>query len=390
MRVLVLSFYFEPDLSAGSFRASALVNALGEKIGQEGGVDVITTQPNRYHSFSSGAPQLEERTNGVSILRVALPLHRGGFLDQARAYLVYAFRVLWHLRGKRYDVVFATSSRLMTAVLGAMVSQWKGIPLYLDVRDIFVDTIQDVLPRPIVSVLKPIFRMLEKYAMNQAKRINLVSEGFRDYFDSSYPDKSYGFIPNGIDEEFLGINFSVEVAAGARKRKIVLYAGNIGEGQGLHRIVPALASHFVSTYEFWVVGDGGLRRELERSVAGLDNVKIIPPVSRNDLIEFYRQSDILFLHLNDYQAFRKVLPSKVFEYAATGKPILAGVSGYAADFIGGQQNVAVFPPCDAVAGAMALQSLKLGVIPREIFVERYRRATLMKDLSSDLLGVAQR
>ena len=42
---------------------------------------------------------------------------------------------------------------------------------------------------------------------------------------------------------------------------------------------------------------------------------------------------ILFIHLNAYPAFEKVLPSKIFEYAATGKPILAGVSGYSADFI---------------------------------------------------------
>ena len=44
-------------------------------------------------------------------------------------------------------------------------------------------------------------------------------------------------------------------------------------------------------------------------------------------------TDVLFLHLNDYSAFRKVIPSKIFEYAATGKPIVAGVSGYAAEFL---------------------------------------------------------
>lgn len=384
----MLSFYFEPDLSAGSFRASALVKALGEKVGHGGTVEVITSQPNRYHSFSSSAPLLEERVNGISILRVALPPHRGGFLDQVRAYSVYAFRVLWHLRGKKYDVVFATSSRLMTAVLGAFVSQWKGIPLYLDVRDIFVDTIQDVLSRPMVTVLKPIFRLLERFAMNRASRINLVSEGFREYFASSYPNKSYGFIPNGIDEEFLGVDFSGKGKVGTRK--IVLYAGNIGEGQGLHRILPALASQFESTHEFWILGDGGQRSELESAVAGMCNVRVLPPVSRNALIEFYRQADILFVHLNDYPAFRKVLPSKLFEYAATGKPILAGVSGYAADFVSQLQNVAVFAPCNAMAAAAALNNLQADVVSRKIFIERFRRATLMDNLCADLLEIARR
>ena len=42
---------------------------------------------------------------------------------------------------------------------------------------------------------------------------------------------------------------------------------------------------------------------------------LINPVSRDELRIFYDQSDFLFLHLNDYQAFRKVLPSKIFELA---------------------------------------------------------------------------
>ena len=47
----------------------------------------------------------------------------------------------------------------------------------------------------------------------------------------------------------------------------------------------------------------------------------------------YDKASILFLHLNDYEAFYKVLPSKIFEYATTGKPIIAGVNGFAKDVI---------------------------------------------------------
>ena len=61
-------------------------------------------------------------------------------------------------------------------------------------------------------------------------------------------------------------------------------------------------------------------------------MQIIDPVSRSDLFDEYKNADVLFLHLNDYAAFRKVLPSKIFEYAATGKPILAGVAGYMQNF----------------------------------------------------------
>src|SRR5688572_11770644 len=145
MRILFLTFYFEPDLCAGSFRATALVPALAGQIGQGGCIEVLTTQPNRYRSFECNAPARESRS-GVEIVRFALPMHRSGFLDQSLSFLSYAWQVLKFVRGRRYDIVFATSSRLMTAFLGALVSRWKRLPLYLDIRDIFVDTMQDVLP----------------------------------------------------------------------------------------------------------------------------------------------------------------------------------------------------------------------------------------------------
>jgi len=56
LKILVLSFYFRPDLSAGSFRTTAVVDALKQKMPADGQVDVLTTLPNRYSSFSIEAP----------------------------------------------------------------------------------------------------------------------------------------------------------------------------------------------------------------------------------------------------------------------------------------------------------------------------------------------
>lgn len=97
-------------------------------------------------------------------------------------------------------------------------------------------------------------------------------------------------------------------------------------------------------------------------------------------------ADVLFLHLNDYAAFRKVLPSKLFEYAAMGKPILAGVAGYPADFIKSEiGNAAVFPPCDVEAAMRAFESLDLRCTHREVFVGKYARRNIMRALATDIL-----
>lgn len=126
------------------------------------------------------------------------------------------------------------------------------------------------------------------------------------------------------------------------------------------------------------------------SVAGLDNVELIEPVPRLKLLEFYHQADVLFAHLNDFKAFRRVLPSKLFEYAATGKPVWAGVAGYAAEFVKGEiPNSAVFAPCDADAAVEALGKLSLRHQPRAEFVERYSRARIMDGMAGDVLELIE-
>lgn len=386
MRILLLSFYFEPDLSAGSFRMAGLVEALQRQIGPEVRIDVLTTQPNRYASYFQAALPVEVR-GAVTVKRFALSAHRSGFLDQSRAFAAYAYQVIQETRGSQYDLVFATSSRLFTATLGAFVASRMRAPLYLDIRDIFVDTLQDVLSPLAARLTLPIFRFVEKLTMRRAAHVNLVSAGFVEYFRDRYSATSFSVTPNGIDDVFMGEDYSRKTVG---SKTIVLYAGNIGEGQGLVRIIPGLAMAFRDSHEFWVVGDGGQRPLLESAVKDLSNVKIMSPVSRKDLLALYRDSDILFLHLNDYPAFRKVLPSKLFEYAVTGKPIIAGVAGYAALFLQQVPGAVVFQPCHVEKGVAAIRDVKLGLVSRQPFVERFHRAQLMRELAGSLLAVAKR
>src|SRR5690606_22109494 len=108
--------------------------------------------------------------------------------------------------------------------------------------------------------------------------------------------------------------------------------------------------------------------------------------SRSALISEYRQADVLFLHLNDYDAFRRVLPSKIFEYAATGKPIWAGVAGYSARFLEEHvANVAVFPPCDVTAALHSWRGLRLERVPRTDFTRRFSRGMLSAALAESVL-----
>lgn len=390
MKVLCLCFFFEPDLSAGSFKNSALVKELGRQLPVDSEVDVITTLPNRYAQFSVEAPA-DERRGNIRIRRIKLPAHKSGMLDQARSFITYARGVLGLTRGQSYDLVYASSSRLMIAVLGDWISRAKNAPLYLDIRDLFVDTIKDVLPGPLTTTFAlPVLSQLEKRAVRRATGVNLVSGGFVPYFEQRFPGTSLSLHTNGIDQEFLAV---APVASRPIRNTVpeVLYAGNMGEGQGLHHIIPPLAKRLEGRATFRLVGSGGRLDQLKNTLKdhGCRNVTLEDPVSREQLIELYQNADILFLHLNDFEAFNKVLPSKIFEYGALGKPVWAGVGGFAANFIRENlSNSAVFPPCDVEAGVLSFDALEMQTAPRTDFVAKFSRHHIIGRMAAEIIATA--
>jgi hypothetical protein len=383
-KILYLSFYFEPDLCAGSFRNSPLARELAKQVKGKATIDIITTVPNRYSSFSAEAPE-EESADNLRIRRIILPRHKSGFVDQIKAFYTYYREVKKMIRGNNYDLVFASSSRLFTAYLGYRIASRRKIPLYLDIRDIFTDTLNDVITNSFVKFfLLPLLRRIEANVFGYASHINLISEGFKGYF-SKYSNPKYSYYTNGIDQEFVQASSFEELLL--PYPITITYAGNIGEGQGLHKIIPQAARLLGDAYHFRVIGDGGAKKLLENAIEQekVTNVTIEKPVRRTDLLEIYKRSHYLFMHLNDYAAFEKVLPSKVFELGAFPRPLIAGVNGYARSFI--EQNLSdtlLIKPADAQALVSSLSKHDYKIQARHEFIAQFSRIAINRKLAQSI------
>ena len=174
---------------------------------------------------------------------------------------------------------------------------------------------------------------------------------------------------------------------------IICYAGNIGEGQGLDKVIPLLAHKLGPGFLFYIIGAGNTKQKLidALDIFKIQNVKLISPVKRTELIQYYQQSDYLFLHLNDFESFRKVLPSKLFEYGAMDKPILAGVSGYAKEFIEKhiQTNYFVFDPCDWQSAYHYLINDHYHLSARPEFIATFRRETISDQMAKSIVYYLQ-
>ena len=388
-KILYLTFFYEPDLSACAFRNTSLVNSLIEETNRkEIQIDLYTTMPNRYSTYKKEVDNIELNKN-CKITRIEIPAHKSGFIDQIFAFKKYYYDVKKLTYNNKYDLVFVSTGRFFSSYLGYKIAKKNKIPLYIDVRDIFVDTLNDVIRNKLFkSLLIPLLKYFENKVFHYACHINLISEGFKPYFNK-YDKANYTFHTNGIDKNFLKIHFAEELPNINNLKKLILYAGNIGEGQGLHNIIPLAAKMLEDNFNFLIIGDGGAKNKLIKKINefGNKNIEIKNPINRSELIKEYLKADFLFLHLNDYKAFEKVLPSKIFEYSVFNKPIIAGVKGFSRKFINDNlNNSIIFDPCNAKDLFNSISDYVIEEnINRNEFILEYSRENINKKMTLSIL-----
>ena len=394
MKIVFFTFYYPPDLGAGSFRAIALAQALSKRMQNDDELHIITTHPNRYENHKVKAENFAIHGN-IIVHRISIPNHKSGMLSQARSFATYALTSYKLSNNLNPDFLIGTTGRLMTGVLTGVSARKLGCEYFIDTRDIFSETISDIFSQKsklLGFVSKTTFSLLERWLFNKAIGVNVVSEGFPEYFQSMGLDTSnWSFFPNGVDKEFVNLPFIQDKIS--KNIKTILYAGNIGSGQGLETILPATAKRMGNRYHFLVIGDGGARYKLINAIESnnVNNIEILPPVKRENLIKYYKDVDILFLHLNDIPAFRRVLPSKIFEYTALRKPIVAGLSGYSAKFIADNVPYATIFNSGDVDGCVdaikKAESLEIKDKNVDIFIGKYSREKIMNKMAKHIVSL---
>ncbi|PKF62531.1 glycosyltransferase WbuB [Psychromonas sp. psych-6C06] len=385
-RVLILSYFFAPDISACSFRSHALIIALAEQYPNVT-FEVVTTTPSRYSSFKPAINNMSHFDN-VTITRIAIPSHSGRFIGELFAASSFFRQVIKKVKREKYDLIYATSAKLLTASVASYLSRKKDAPLVLDIRDLFAENVKDFFSAKVKFFLLPVLTFLNYYTFKQATHINLVSSGFKPFFSKKYISASRSFYTNGIDDVFLADNPRFP-SSNFKTPLTVLYAGNIGRAQTLENVIPKIALLLGETVKFKVIGDG---RRMAKLIAKLEtlkvtNVEVIPPVARDELPYYYQRADVLFLNLDSSESLSYVIPSKLFEYAASGKPMLCGATGFTQQFIETEiDNAQVFIPNDPNSAVEKLKLLRLEKCSRQSFIDQFSRKVIMQQMAKTVMS----
>ena len=180
-----------------------------------------------------------------------------------------------------------------------------------------------------------------------------------------------------------------------------MFAGNVGEAQGLETLIDAadLLRDEPDT-RFAVVGDGVALDKLKARAAarGLTNVRFLGRYPASEMPRLYALADVLLVHLKDDPLFRITIPHKILAYMASGKPMLAAISGDAAAVVEDAGAGIVCPPerPDALAAAVRVlramppeERQAMAARGRRVAETQYGRVATVRKIESVLASAAR-
>ena len=353
--------------------------------------------------YLNGKNRLQER-NGVHIVRVEEVPRKNGIAGLARNYFSYmsaAKRKARELPGD-FDVVFAYQ---ITPVLMAApmrdAKRRSGCPALVYCADIWPDAVMAMLPSKL-SFLMPAVKVVSTRIYRDADFVATNSSAYVECFEQvhGFDPSKLKYVPQYAEDTYLSMDLGPEPSPKAR----FIVMGNIGRLQDMPSVLEAVSRiKHRDDFELHIVGTGSVIGDCERYVAenGLEGKVIFH--GRHPFEEmpgFYRMADCCVLTLNVPGApwISSTLPSRLQGYMAAGKPILAAISGSAAEVIREAGCGKAVPAGDSAGLAALMEDFVdnraayagCGKAGRAYFRANFTKDRYMDEIESLLVATASR
>jgi len=384
MRILIITQWFEPE---PAFKGLAFASAL-RKRGHE--VRVITGYPNYpggvvYPGYRIRGV-MHEMMDNIRITRLPLyPSHSKSRIGRIFNYGSFALTAVLYGMFIRFkpDVIYVYHPPLTIDISACIISKLRGVPLLVDVHDLWPDTLVSTGMVTRRSTLAFIGEAAKR-VYRRAAVITTCSPGFRArLLERDLAPEKVRLVYNWCNEKMLGQRTSTPPAilAQIRGKFTVVYAGNMGPAQNLSSVLYA-AAKLMTTHPdvvFVFVGSGIDVATLKKKAneLALTNVNFLPQMPMEEVGHVLDAADAVLVHLRDDPLFAISIPSKIQAYLFAGKPIIIGVRGNAATLVEDAQAGISVAPDDVAAMAAAVQSL--AAMPAEARTAMGRRGRAYYD-----------
>jgi len=336
MKILIVSQYFWPE----EFRINDLAIDLVNR-GHE--VSVLTGNPNypkgQFYS-GYGFNFKTEYYKGIKLYRVPILPRRSNnfFLFLNYISFLVSGSIFAFFHREKYDKVFAVNFSPITSVIPAIIySKKKSVKMYLWVQDLWPES---VFAASTIKSKRLYFLLIKivKYIYRNSDKILVQSEGFiKSVSEKGISKKKIFYLPNWAEDLYFVNSQKDKYYDLMPKGFIVMFAGNIGEGQDFDSIVKAVQLTKKEEIIKWViVGDGRKMSWLKQQIKNLGlekNMVLLGRYPVTEMPDFFIHANIMLLTLKREKIFSLTIPSKVQSYMAFGKPIVGMLDGAGAQVI---------------------------------------------------------
>jgi glycosyltransferase involved in cell wall biosynthesis len=330
VRIWIVNHYADPPDGLAT-RTFDLSRALAGR-GHEVTIFVSSFSHYRFEPMRDlgGALWRTEMIDGVRFVWLRGPGYRGN--DWRRVLNMVSFAVAAVVRGAfdrgRPEVVIGVSVHPVAALAGWVLARLKGARFFLEVTDLWPQTLIDFqLLRP-DSLAARAMRGLERFLFKRAERIIMLWRDTGDYVESVGVSRAkIVWIPHGVDLEKYR---SLRPYDGGRHAPpfVVMFLGGFVAANALDVILAAariLQERGRTDIELRLVGAGTERQSIvgEAAELGLTNVVFPAAVPKTMVPEVMGAADAFIYGIQDLPIYRYGISlNKLTDYLAGSRPIV--------------------------------------------------------------------
>lgn len=307
-----------------------------------------------------------ENIRGTHVLRVPLRARRGGGLRYAFQYALFlllssARLLALHNRTRLHAIHVHSLPDFQ--VFCALPLRVRGVPVVLDLHEALPEIAIARLRLSSGSLLARMARVAERLSVRFADRVITVNEAVKDLVSKRSRRTDIVVIMNSPDAHSLQVgNFAaLRRQLGLNSHPAVVYVGGINPERDLEtllRAVSALRERFPIQVVIAGYGDReylAYVRDFASKLPFSDPVQFLPRIPQDEVMTYLNLSSIGVVSYKESPLTHVAIPTKVFEYAAAGKPMAIARLGALASLF--KDAAEFFRPGDAADLASAIERI---------------------------------
>lgn len=368
MKIQLIGINYAPEIISTAVYSTGLAENFAIA-GHE--VVVITAQP--YYpewKVKNGWPKYgyksEISETGVSVLHCPLyvpaePTGKKRILHHLSFALTAMPVALWKAFRNQPDIVFVVAPSLLSGPVGYLAAKVGRAPSWLHIQDFEVEAAFATGLIKETSRLGKIAKKFESWTLKRFDRISTISKPMiQKLREKDLPaDRIYelrNWANLSIVQPVEGVS-PLKAELGIETEYVILYSGNLANKQGLE-IIPEIAKLLSHREDVTIAvcGEGPMKTKLQQMSDGLETISFFPLQPLERLSDLLGMADVHLLpQIAD--AADLVLPSKLTNMLASGRPTVATTLPSTALGEEVEGCGIVVPPADAAATASAIERL---------------------------------